>query len=87
MVKQPESPTGTGLGVILNQFPFLSLEHAGGDNVGVILDRVRCTVPDRNTLTCANGNDNGNGSVSEPGTIALIGLGLAGLGFVRRKKA
>ncbi len=26
-------------------------------------------------------------SVSEPGTIALFGLGLAGLGFVRRKKA
>lgn len=74
-------PTGTGLAIILNQLSFLSLEHAGGDNGGVILDRVRCTVPDRNTLTGANGN----GSLSEPGTIALIGLGLAGLGFVRRK--
>jgi len=62
----------------------IEIEHAGGDNFGVILDRVRlCTVPDRSTFTCANGN----GSVPEPGTIVLIGLGLAGLGFARRKKA
>jgi len=65
--------------------PLSFLRAYCGDNVGVILDRVRCTVPDRNTLTCANGN--GNGSVPDPGTITLIGLGLAGLGFVRRKKA
>lgn len=37
-------------------------------------------------LTDVNGFDTDPAAVSEPGTFALFGLGLAGLGFVRRQK-
>lgn len=46
----------------------LVISHAGGDNVGLILDNARLEVP-------------------EPGTLALLGLGLAALGLRRRRAA
>ena len=35
----------------------------------------------------ANGGGGGNGEVPEPGTVALVGLGLLGFAFLRRKSA
>ena len=54
---------------------FIFFDHAGGDNIGMILDDVRL-------------ESRGNGtSVPEPGSLVLLGLGLAGLGLSRRRKA
>lgn len=53
---------------------FIFFDHAGGDNIGMILDNVRL-----------ESRDNGT-SVPEPGTLALFGLGLAGLGLSRRRR-
>lgn len=45
--------------------------HAGGDNIGVMLDNV--------SLSKVN--------VPEPASLAMFGLGLIGLGFARRRQA
>jgi PEP-CTERM motif len=51
----------------------LFFEGLGGDNVGAILDNVVLR--------------DGGVAVPEPGTLALLGLGLVGLGLGRRRKA
>lgn len=45
--------------------------HAGGDNIGIMLDNVSLSKTD----------------VPEPATLAMFGLGLIGLGFARRRQA
>lgn len=53
-------------------------DHSGGDNAGLLLDRV---------ILSAISPPGGGGAVPAPGTLALLGLGLAGLGLSRRRKA
>jgi hypothetical protein len=55
----------------------LFIETTSADNVGVIIDNVLFEC-----VTCQNGG----GQVPEPGALALLGLGLAGLGVLRKRR-
>ena len=63
-------------------------------NSGYFLADPTCAVSQTNVTGCGVGflavpdsvNGNGNGTIPEPGTLGIFGLGLAGLGFARRKR-
>lgn len=51
----------------------ITFQALGGDNVGELLDNVRLATP--------------AAAVPEPGTLAILGSGLAALGLLRRRRA
>ena len=53
----------------------ISFANAGGDNIGALLDNLVLT-----------SGDPPNGTIPEPGVLALLGIGLAGLALIRRRK-
>ncbi len=59
------------------QFQYCTLRGSSG---------IQCLVGDVTTLSIDGDSDGGSASVPEPGTLALLGIGLFGIGLARRRK-